>query len=228
MEIRVSVPAKYIEVLKLFAGEKDPRAYLNGINLEIGAAKSRLVATNGAMLGCFRVESEQPDVNTPLTDIIIPNNLLKAIKPTGLVEIAVGELKTKKNDKGEKVPVSNARPVTLTYAGWSITGMTTEGVFPDFRRIIPATVSGQPAQFDVNLIASIAKARLILHGRKSGRYATIGFNGDDAALLDLADENFVGVIMPLSPDRVVAPKEAPYWSYDRLLRPAIDSAGDLV
>ena len=78
MEIKLTVRAEAIAVLKLFASDKDVRYYLNGINLEIGATESRLVATDGSMLGCFRVESEQPEVDAPLTDIIIPNDLLKA------------------------------------------------------------------------------------------------------------------------------------------------------
>ena len=102
MEIKLTVRAEAIAVLKLFASDKDVRYYLNGINLEIGRKETRLVAADGTMLGCFRVESEQPDVDAPLTNIIIPNDLLKPIKPTGLVEITIGELETKDNGKGKR------------------------------------------------------------------------------------------------------------------------------
>ena len=228
MEIKLIVRAEIIAVLKLFASDKDVRYCLNGINLEIGATESRLVATDGAMLGCFRVESVQPDVDAPLTDIIIPNDLLKSIKPTGLVEITIGEPETKDNGKGEKVPVSNARPVTLTYAGLSMSGKTIDGKFPDFRRVIPAGVSGQPAQFDPRFTGTLAKAWSILHGGKGPHLAAIGFNGNGGALLDLADENFVGVIMPLHPHAVTAPKTPPCWAHDYRLQPAAEPAADLV
>jgi DNA polymerase-3 subunit beta len=170
------------------------------------------VASNGAMLGCFRVESEQPDVDAPLTNIIIPTDLLKPIKSTGLVEITIGERELKEQG-GKKVP-SNARPVTLTYAGLSISGKTLDGEFPDFRRVIPSKVSGQPAQFDLRLIATLAKAWSILHGGKGPHCVGIGFNGNDGALINLADENFVGVIMPLHPHAIVTPTSPPSWVHD--------------
>ena len=210
MEIKLTVRAEAIAVLKLFAAVKVVRYRLNGINLEIGRKETRLVATNGTMLGCFRVESEQPEVTTPLGNIIIPNDLLKPIKAKGMVEILIGPLETKKDAKGEEVPVSNARPVTLTYAGLSMSGKTLDGTFPDFRRVIPSKVSGQPAQFDPRLTGTLAKAWSILHGGKGPHCVGLGFNGNDGALITLADENFVGVIAPMRPHAVTTPETPPF------------------
>lgn len=228
MEIKLTVRAEIIAVLKLFASDKDVRYYLNGIALEIGATESRLVATNGAMLGCIRIVSEQPEVAAPLTNIIIPNDLLKSIKPSGMVEIAIGDLETKDNGKGEEVPVSNARPVTLTYAGLSMSGKTLDGTFPDFRRVIPSKVSGQPAQFDPRFTGTLAKAWSIIHGGKGPHLVGIGFNGTDGALIDLAYENFVGVIMPMRPHAVTTPETPPSWAHDYSLQAVAEPAADLV
>lgn len=227
MEIKLTVRAEIIAVLKLFASDKDVRYYLNGIALEIGATESRLVATNGLMLGCIRIVSEQPEVAAPLTNIIIPNDLLKSIKPSGMVEITIGDLETKDNGKGEQVPVSNSRPITLTYAGVSISGKTMDGVFPEFRRVIPSKVSGQPAQFDPRFTGTLAKAWSIIHGGKGPHLVGIGFNGTDGALIDLAYEDFTGVIMPLRSNAITAPVASPPWCTDSL-RVATDSAEDLV
>ena len=227
MEIKLTVRAEIIAALKLFAADKDVRFYLNGINLEIGATESRLVATNGHSLGCFRVQSEQPGVVAPLSNIIIPNDLLKPIKSKGTVEIAIGPLETKKNEKGEEVPVSYARPVTLTYAGVSMSGKTLDGVFPDYRRVIPSKVTGKPAQFNPCYVGTLAKAYIALHGGKGLPLVGIGFNGKDGALIDLADENFVGVLMPMRPNAVAMPHTPPDWWADSL-RIATDSAADLV
>ena len=225
MEIKLTVRAEIIAALKLFAADKDVRFYLNGINLEIGRKETRLVATDGVMLGCFRVESEQPDVDAPLTNIIIPNDLLKPIKAKGMVEILIGPLETKKDAKGEEVPVSSARPVTLTYADVSMSSKTLDGIFPDWRRAIPSKVSGEAAQFDPAYVGLLAKVAAALYGKS--KYVGIGFNGDDAALLDFGDENFVGVLMPLRPDAVTAPRTPPDWWADSL-RIATDPVADLV
>lgn len=225
MEIKLTVRAEIIAALKLFAADKDVRFYLNGINLEIGRKETRLVAADGVMLGCFRVESEQPDVDAPLTNIIIPNDLLKPIKAKGMVEILIGPLETKKDAKGEEVPVSSARPVTLTYADVSMSSKTLDGIFPDWRRAIPSKVSGEAAQFDPAYVGLLAKVAAALYGKS--KYVGIGFNGDDAALLDFGDENFVGVLMPLRPNVVTAPRTPPDWWADSL-RIATDPVADLV
>jgi hypothetical protein len=222
MEVKITVPAEHIAVLKLFAASNDMRYYLNGINLEIGRAESRLVATNGYMLGCFRVESEQPEVTAPLTDIIIPNDLLKSIKPSGMVEITIGDLETKDNGKGEQVPVPNSRQITLTYAGVLISGKTIDGVFPTWRNVIPTKVSGKAAQFDPHYIGLLSKAWAILRGNKGARCVGIGHNGGGAALIDLDDACFVGAIMPM---KVSAPVSPPDWWADSL-RVAADSAAE--
>ena len=228
MEIKLTVRAEIIAALKLFAADKDVRFYLNGINLEIGATESRLVATNGHSLGCFRIESEQPEVITPLGNIIIPNDLLKPIKAKGMVEIAIGPLETKKDAKGEEVPVSSARPVTLTYAGVSMSGKTLDGIFPDWRRVIPSKVSGEAAQFDPAYIGTLAKAWSILHGGKGPHRVGLGFNGNNGALITLADENFVGVIMPMRPHAVTTPETPPSWAHDYSLQAVAEPAADLV
>jgi DNA polymerase-3 subunit beta len=219
MEIKITVRAEIIAVLKLFAADKDPRNYLCGINLEISPVESRLVATNGHMLGCFRVKSKQSEVSTMLTDIIIPSDVLAAIKPSGMVEIAIGEPEPMANGKG----LSGRRSVTVTQGGSSSHGVTLPAKYPDYRRVIPTKVSGKPAQFDARYMGTLAKAWAILHGKKSLHGVAIGFNGpSEGALIDLDDKDFVGVIMPLR--NTNSPKSAPAWVHDRLLQGAEDGS----
>jgi DNA polymerase-3 subunit beta len=202
MEIKLTVPAKYIAVLKLFAAEKDMRSYLNGICLEIGRTESRLVAIKGHMLGCFRVASDQPDIDNPLTSICIASDLLKHIKPAGDVEFVIG------------APVSDTdgrREVRITYAGLSIVGHTTDSKYPDWRRVIPDKVSGEAAQFNPEYIGRLAKAWACLHGKRSPMVA-IAHNGDSAALIGMDDSNFCGLIMPIGKHFVTVPAYAPDWA----------------
>ena len=208
----LQVPASYIAVLKLFTGKTGMSC--DGICLEIGRKESRLVASNGVMLGCFRIESEQPDVDAPLTNIIIPNDLLKPFRPVGKVEITIGDPELK-GAGGKKVP-SNARPVTIasTAVSLRVSGTTLDAVYPDYRRVIPDEVSGEPAQFDARYLATLAKAWSILHGAKSAPYVGIGYNGYNAALIDLGVDDFVGAIMPLC--GMEPPKSCPSWIRDSL------------
>ena len=227
MEIKLIVSAEIIAVLKLFTAQGDIRRSLNGIALEIGQKESRLIATNGAMLGCFRVVSEQPEVSEPLTNIIIPNELLKQIKPSDkVVEITIGDPESV-GSEDETLHASNSRPVTLSCGGVSVSGTTIDDVFPNYRKVIPSNVTGQPAQFDPNLIAILAKARSAIHGGKGFPFVALGYNGQGAALINLEHEDFVGVIMPLNPDAINVPVAPPEWVFDSL-RDSDNPAADLV
>lgn len=187
-EFKVTVPAEYIAVLKLFTATRDIRYYLNGINIEVAGTEARLSATDGHRFGVFRVLHESTFVSEPLTDVIIPNDLLAGIKPTkGSVVITIGP-----QEKG-----SNSRPVAVSQNGTITSGLTIDGRYPDCRRLIPREVSGAAAQFNAAYIGDLAKAARILHPRAfNGTNVGIGHNGDGAALIDLGKEDFVGVLMP--------------------------------
>ena len=218
MEIKLTVPARYIAVLKLFAAEKDMRSYLNGICLEIGRTESRLVAINGHMLGCFRVASDQPDIDNPLTSICIASDLLKHIKPAGDVEFVIG------------APVSDTdgrREVRITYAELSIFGHTTEAHYPDWRRVIPDKVSGEAAQFNPEYIGRLAKAWACLHG-KGQPFVSVAHSGDSSALIGLGCVDFVGVIMPIRTVNFSIPDTRPDWVSDFALGYAKPEQADTV
>lgn len=200
-DFKVTVPAEYIAVLKLFTATKDIRYYLNGINIEAAGTEARLIATDGHRLGIFRVLHESAFVAKPLTNVIIPNELLVGIKPTKRdVVITIGP-----REEG-----STSRSVTLSQNGTSIVGKTIDGRYPDYRRVIPREVSGEAAQFNANYIGDLGKAARILYGSKY-TCPTIGHNGDKGALIDLGKEDFVGVLNPMRGD---FPKSAPTWAYE--------------
>lgn len=130
----VSVPSEYIAVLKLFAAKNDVRYYLNGINLEVfpamenGYCDGRLVATNGHMLGVFKLTGIDAQTDTALTDIIIPLDLLTwKANPTLPVLITVGPCE----------PDSTSRSISLTQGLTSISGKSIDGRFPGYRQIFP-------------------------------------------------------------------------------------------
>jgi DNA polymerase-3 subunit beta len=106
----------------------ESRPYLGGIYLHVtkeSPARLKAVATNGHMLALQA--SEAPPLAETMPAIILPrrtvNEFLKAL-PTGteLVSLGVSE-----------------RLITLALAGgWRLTSRLIDGVYPDYRRVIPS------------------------------------------------------------------------------------------
>lgn len=208
MKVSLTVPASYIAVLKLFTSKT---GMLYGICLEIGRKEARILATDGKVLGCFRLATDQPQLDAPLTNIIIPSDMFQSLKQTkGQVEIIIEDVES--GGVGSEMSYS----VTIIYAPMcvSISGKTMGIRFFDYRRVIPAEVSGEPAQFDPHYMTVLAKAGSILHGAKNKHCVSIGYNGENAALISLGDDNFIGVLMPLR--GMEPPKTCPSWIRDSL------------
>lgn len=172
MEIQIN-PA-HLRAAFEFSADKDIRYYLNGILVEACASEVRLVATDGNMMGVLR------ELN-PLTDgasctVIIPNATVKTV---------IG---------------MKAKTLTLTdQGGWALGGVRftpLDGSFPDYRRVLTKTHSGEAAQFNVDYLARILKAGKALGAKNQ---PIIRHNGDGGAQVQFCghDEEFVGVIMPL-------------------------------
>jgi hypothetical protein len=161
-----------------------------------------MIATNGHMLGVFRVESDQPDIIDPVKNVIIPNEMLKHIKPKGDVEIVLGDVLPDNTD---------GRSITLAYDGLTVSGKTVDGHYPDWQRqFLNLKPSGIAAQFNSEYIGRMAKAWAHLHGKRSPMVA-IAHNGGSAALIGLGDENFCGAIMPIGDGFIAVPACAPDW-----------------
>jgi hypothetical protein len=84
--------------------------------------------------------------------------------------------------------------------------------YPDYRKMVPKSVTGEAAQFDISLLNRINKAAEALHGKREISCVRIAYNGQAPALIHLADENFTGCIMPLRDQEV--PSEAPAWVFE--------------
>ena len=82
-----------------------------------------------------------------------------------------------------------------------------DGTFPAWRRVVPATVSGQIGQFNPTYLADFVKVMRELDC--DNKLISIGHNGNDAAIVGLdIDFDYVALIMPV---RAVAPNQAPSW-----------------
>lgn len=194
-----TIESKIISALKLFAGQKDVRPTLNGLNLEIHSDKVILVATSGHMLGCYRYEYTQ-DITEPIKNVIIPNDLLKHVKTEGNVTLIISD----------EVNNLYERSVTVIYNGLSITGKSIDMMYPDYRRVIPNSTSNEISHFNADYLATIGKAYKILNDTKYA-LARIEHNGDNGALFNLGNDNFIGVIMPVRTDKMGDKLTRPSW-----------------
>ncbi|WP_322037955.1 DNA polymerase III subunit beta family protein [Burkholderia cenocepacia] len=173
----ITIDAQELKAVRLFAAKEDIRRYLNGVCVQANDTTTRLIATDGSMLGVFETHFAQPGVD--YVDVIIPTFVIDSIKPGSLY--------------GDVVLAVDGDRYELRYAGTRVTFSPPEGKFPDYPRVFPEKLSGEPAHFDPKLIAVIDKAQKVF-GKK---VPIIWHNGTDNAVFQLQGaDNFLGVIMP--------------------------------
>lgn len=201
---QAEIRAEHIRALAHLAAQEDVRYYLNGVQL-VAAPEVLLVATTGFAIGCLRTQQ----LASAQFEVLIPNATVKAMgKVKGPVVIG--------SDDGQSW--------TLKAGALSLGWKTENGVFPDFRRAIPATTTGEPAQFDARQVALFWKTAKELSADRVGVHSVLlGQNGQGIALVSLPSApDFIGALSPLS-DGDKFPKalrSAPSWVKDAPYVPA--------
>jgi DNA polymerase III sliding clamp (beta) subunit (PCNA family) len=182
------IPVKYLNAARQFAATKHIRTYLNGVYVE----HDRLVGCDGVICGVFRLPEPVP------FKVLLPNTLLDRLKiPKQITTIDLSVEDSK---------------ITISYAGTQVIEEVDCPDYPNYHGIIPKSVTGEAAQFDINLLNRINKAAEALHGKSAISHVRIAHNGQAPALIHLADENFTGCIMPLRDQDV--PRKAPAWVFE--------------
>lgn len=187
-----------VRAMLQFASKKDIRFHLNGICFEAGANGARMVATDGHILGCMDIGASLAEPVTETQCGIIPREVFEKIK------------KPKKGDAQTVEITIDAKETGGTFSvkdGFSVhQGELIDARFPDWRRIVPATFSGEAGQFDPDLLARLKAA----HVEAGGAYSpTILHNGQNAAVLHIGANGMGAVIMPIRSD---APTKSPFVS----------------
>ena len=165
-----------------FAAKKDIRYYLVGVYV----TKGRVVATDGHVMGVFRVPGAAEDVILPLA---LVQQVLKAAKKAGLVEVEILEGRA-----------------SMTVGGATFSGALIDGTFPDYRRVIPATVpsEGATAQFDPALIERAYAGVAAYYGVKPN-VLRLEHNGPAPAVVwHPGDIGALGIVMPMRSDANMA------------------------
>lgn len=179
----ILLPKNSLKAMSLLASKQDIRYYLNGVLVQSNKDHTRLVATDGHLLGVFQTSETAHDDNA--FSIIIPNEIIAKL------------------DKQDNF-------LSCVDGKWNIDGISfnpIDGSFPDYMRVLPSKpASGEPAQFNPELITRFAKCSKLLNGTK---YPVIAYNGQGSALVDIGLDRFVGVVMPMRNE--VKIKETPEW-----------------
>jgi DNA polymerase-3 subunit beta len=191
--MKIEVDPACLKATALFAAAKDSRYYLNGVQIESGHSETRLVATDGGAVAVCRIPQGHGEGR--VVSGIIPIEAIKTLKTGGgIVSLSI--------DDGT---YTLAQGVTAT------SGKCIDGVYPDWRRVIPDTFGGEPATLDQKYIDRVMKAQDLLVPPKNRRvYAPITYSGVEGSALFRVGDDFAGIIGPTRTHMVDA-IEIPDW-----------------
>ena len=211
----ITIDKKALKAMSFLAAKDDVRYYLNGIYVEYGPMETRLVATNGHVLGIHRSDAKGENDESAIGNLIIPNEAVKSMC-AWKTDKHIHTITLKPLNEG-------ATEFRADYCGNNIVFSPTDGKYPHYRKVFPQKVSGKTAQFDAQYLYALSKtAETLLDKKHKKAYMHIGHNGDGGALVELCGvENFIGVIMPICADDEVIPVSAPAWALAQLEIPAI-------
>ena len=199
--MKLTIAHDTIKALLIIAAKQDVRYYLKGVCIDVRAGDVTLMATDGNVL--LAVPVEPADVEEPtIGQYIVDRAMLDAVKPA-----KVGR---------------DSLPITLTIGSdgaCSVAGATTasgklvDGLYPNWRRSIPATVSGEAGQYDPAYYGLWGDVRALLTG-SSKAHPVIHQNGlAGTARVSQLGRGAIGVMAPLRTDAAdLVVDELPAWA----------------
>lgn len=201
MLAHIHLNAAYLKAALLAASTEESRYHLCGVHVEPRMAGemfgATLVATDGAVLFAA---ADMPGYNAatvanlelaPLAEsIIIPSHAVK---------------RALQGYRGENVDLwqTGKRDWILGDVAFN----PVDGCFPEWRRVVPTSASGEAAAFDGDRLATVYKMFRAATGARKPRGNDIGsgsrpwlrMNGGNATAVDFYDPDCFAVIMPLRP-----------------------------
>lgn len=194
MTVPIQVHVSVLKALLLHAGKVNIRYYLNGIYIEAGPVGLRAVATDGHTLAVYADSVPREECVSVIVPRDAVENILRGAAKNEVVAFAIegGAIELSRDTL-----VIRAKPLHAT--------------FPDWRRVLPATCSGEPAQYNPDHLVRADKAHRLYMGARSNAWPGIAMNGNYASLVK-SDENFWQVIMPL---RATPPTAGPLEWFKR-------------
>lgn len=183
----ITINKTALKAVSRFAAKADVRYYLVGVYVEASETETRLVATDGHTLLVHRMAAE----NTHTWAGIIPLDTVNAIL----------KHKSPYERKGNTLPVELSECVgteaRIDYAGQAFVFKPIDGQFPDYRRVIPSTISGEPAVYQADYLKRVSDAACDLGATTHGTPCySVGYNGNGPAVFGIND-SCMAVVMPM-------------------------------
>lgn len=170
----------------LLAGKKDIRYYLNGVKVEFNQNCTRLIGCDGHKIGLINLT--QNLLNTGAGELIVPREIIEALKPVG------------KNADIVQITKVNETFWQIDNYGTKVSFQGVEGKYPDYARVMHFTTSGESAQFNPEFLLAFQKAAVLFTGSKSATLS-INQNGHGSAMVCIVGlDSFAGVVMPFKGD----------------------------
>jgi len=195
----IKVAISTLHGMACLASVKDIRYYLNGLYIEANSTHTRVVATDGKVLGAH--DSEQENTLDKPVSFIMPIEIIKLVKAS--YKTLDGATIALNIDDTGLVLGGTIEP----FGGTTIGFKTVEGKYPQYWRVIPSEpASGETAQFNPELVQKFVKTAKFMSSAKNP-VPEIHHNGKNIAIIRFGVDAFVGVIMPMRTD--LTPASAP-------------------
>lgn len=200
--MKITIDHSIIKALLLCTPKRDIRYYLLGVCIDARAnGDVVLVTTDGHRMLAYPVATEAIEALAP-GEYIIPREALESVKPAKfgriMLPITIDIVTAPDAPDADRpgVTVKGKTTATVTGATSSVTPLI-DGKFPDWRRVMPKTATGETAQFNAEYIADFGKIAQLMGNKTPTPY--INHNGSGcAAVTGLGAA--LGLIMPIRDD----------------------------
>ena len=202
--MQIKIKQNELKAVSYAMAVKDIRHYLNGVLVETNGAETRLVACDGHRLHAV-VSFDNDALIVDPVQIILPNTFVKTLLKAKFGKHASDRGQFTLNIDGDKVSCAMPDGTETMCKGL-------EGKFPDYSRVIPATVSGEYHPCNPSFIVDVHDAYMAYMNSPRAICPDLSYNGDGAAML--ACDRFVAVVMPW---RVDKGDDKPHEAFTRAL-----------
>ena len=185
------------------APKADVRQYLVSVLVEATNLETRLISSAGSVMSVQRADAKGDNDVEGAVKVLLPLALLERVK------------KNRLSDHVEIIRIGDDWHMRDDAAQISFKPM--EDRYPDYRRILPAKLSGDAARFDPALLQVFVKAAAVF-GLKPHE-VQLSPDGEKGMLVSIGrDTEYIGVLMPLREKTLpVKLTAAPSWARAELV-----------